>query len=542
MHLKNEVMSWHKVLSKDQREVCDNTIEAFQYHWAPIMLTAYGIGVCRAFLEFYIYKDYPPFMHEIFGLHYPLSFIEIAMMVSIPLSYIAGYKYDKTFKVALSMLVIILLPPVIDAFVYGIGSRKILYLPFTNNQLEQFIDAVFRRKYCDYISVGQLVVVHSIALFASIFTWFATKGVMRSVLSWIFVLIIIYFYAVLPSLLLEISSDINNTIRSYIGIEQISGTVSFGIFDTPQKFEVAFTLIVLPALALLALYIQTPSMFKIIIRSMRSFRLFHYVGMFVLGIIISAKEMGGIDMLLGSPYNLIAIIVMMQGVGSAFCCAVWVNNLYDCAIDKHHKNHQNAIAKGEVSTKLAIGISLSYGIFAMLCATTVGEHMLILVMVMLAMQFIYSAPPLRIRRYFPASLLTIGVINVLVVQAGYILLLGNNLILMPIRFILGIGLGLSLIASFKDVKDRYGDGINSIKTLMTLFSEKTGRILTAFFVCLGTLVLVFTFHSQMRAIVLGAVLGLLGLGVSFKYTEKEKILFAVYYSGIGMTILFYCLS
>jgi len=160
-----------------------------------------------------------------------------------------------------------------------------------------------------------------------------------------------------------------------------------------------------------------------------------------------------------------------------FATSLMLNNYYDRAIDDVNKkcnplNEPGASRPEYLSTffflsaaSVAISLSISFPVFL----TAMSIH---------ASSWIYSCPPLRIKRFFPFNTLLIAFSTCLALVLGYFVPGGIFSKLPFTAIIIFTGL-LFLSFNVKDVNDCEGDKKYSVQTLMTLLGPEKGRPATA---------------------------------------------------------------
>jgi len=108
---------------------------------------------------------------------------------------------------------------------------------------------------------------------------------------------------------------------------------------------------------------------------------------------------------------------------------------------------------------------VSYGAFLIVVAAHIAS-------------FLYSAPPFRLKRFFPINTFLISLSTYLAMMFGYSLWgFTKTFISFPAKLTLLFLIVFTLSMSFKDRLDEKGDRRGGVYTLFTLFGEKTGSLL-----------------------------------------------------------------
>ncbi|MHA1269241.1 MAG: UbiA family prenyltransferase [Candidatus Helarchaeota archaeon] len=177
-----------------------------------------------------------------------------------------------------------------------------------------------------------------------------------------------------------------------------------------------------------------------------------------------------------SLYN-IDYIKLIIGLISIFFCwqfCISLNDIFDIEIDRI-TNPDRPYVKGYLGKKKYIIISLIYVIISIISSIFLGFVPLILISIFLFLGYIYSAPPIRMRKYIIGTLF-IGGASALSYFAGLYSI--NNIInLNQLTIGILIFFALSMGTVVKDYKDYEGDKKAGVSTIFTKFGlEKGTRI------------------------------------------------------------------
>jgi 4-hydroxybenzoate polyprenyltransferase len=196
----------------------------------------------------------------------------------------------------------------------------------------------------------------------------------------------------------------------------------------------------------------------------------YYTAVYCAGYFLSAK-------ICGTVFKIYPFINGIVLINILFATSLMLNNYYDISIDaannKCNPLNTGAAKKPEYLTaffflfaaSLAISLSISPSVFI----TAIAVH---------AVAWIYSCPPLRIKRFFPFNTLLIAFSTLLALVLGYFIP-GGIFLKLPFTPIAALTGMLFLSFNTKDVNDCDGDKKYSIQTIMTLLGPENGRLLTA---------------------------------------------------------------
>lgn len=247
--------------------------------------------------------------------------------------------------------------------------------------------------------------------------------------------------------------------------------------------------VMLTLLLILLFYLYSPRKFVAVFSGLKYTRMFHYLAAMVLGVL--AFHLTVPD----APISLNAVVISALGLVSAYVFGLTVNNIYDGELWRY-VSHKDAFGIAVCTLMLAIMFSflVNYGVFVTMVS-------------MLALAFMYSAPPVSFKRLGAFNNVVIGLITLLVFWYGF-LIHSTSLCYLPAVFSIGVFLTFSLGATVKDLKDVHRDKRAGVKTLPVLLGEASGTRVTAALCSLAFLVLPVMLgmgHMAVVAMVFGVV-------------------------------------
>jgi 4-hydroxybenzoate polyprenyltransferase len=260
--------------------------------------------------------------------------------------------------------------------------------------------------------------------------------------------------------------------------------------------------------------------------------------MYVIGLLLHVKSHQSLGIILSSPYNLLAVILGGTAILSAFLSAVWFNDLFDLKIDRV-SNPNRPLPSGQLSSHAVVIIAVSLFVYSILCAVPLGSHVVSLILCCNGIAFIYSSPPLRLRRYFPMSTMAIGLCSSMAMIVGFYLLNGNHVIIPSYEYFL-IPLGIAFVSTFKDIKDVEGDSVDASYSLANILPPLYGRCATAVCVFIGINILFACFVERVLHPI-GVVLGIVGAVLISTLPKPDKIPVAVYLVLMIMLLVYHML-
>jgi 4-hydroxybenzoate polyprenyltransferase len=155
------------------------------------------------------------------------------------------------------------------------------------------------------------------------------------------------------------------------------------------------------------------------------------------------------------------------------------------------------------------------------------------ILLFIAFYFLYSVPPLRLKRFFPVSTVIIGIEALLAFLAGEFAFAKIGVpTQLPQPLLWLIFLVFLLSSNIKDLKDFAGDKQTGVFTLPVLVGETRGRRLIAFLVftsyCFVPILLPLVFE-QLHILVVSLVFALASfIYISRKNAQEDAIFFTYF--------------
>jgi homogentisate phytyltransferase / homogentisate geranylgeranyltransferase len=156
--------------------------------------------------------------------------------------------------------------------------------------------------------------------------------------------------------------------------------------------------------------------------------------------------------------------------------AVSINQVTDVSEDIISKR-DNPVVSAAISQQDMVYVALGYSGLAFLFAVLIGYIAIVLTAASLCLSILYSAPPLRLKRYPFVASSTIAVFALIVFSLGFYS--GQPTGMFPTSLALVILVSYNLAINTKDLKDYEGDKKSGVFTLPVLLGQKRGRTVIA---------------------------------------------------------------
>ncbi len=247
--------------------------------------------------------------------------------------------------------------------------------------------------------------------------------------------------------------------------------------STGNEEKIIFLL--LQVLFLIIFYILKRSHLISFLKDLRWLRLGHYFLWGFLGASITQKNIQVPDFEMGTFWNLILASISLV---FAILFSIVTNNYYDREIDSV-SNPNRPLIVGAINEKDYQIYGYIFLFLSLISAALVNSTILGLISLFILAYFVYSVPPLRIKRIPVLSKWIIGLNSIVLLNIGSNLFYSGPA-LSPLPSILLI-LGIGLASNFIDLKDIEGDSAGNITTLPTILGAKNSkRLIGVFFLTL----------------------------------------------------------
>ncbi|MBX7157592.1 MAG: UbiA family prenyltransferase [Verrucomicrobiae bacterium] len=472
--------------------------ESQTWSWSRYFFTFLGIIFIRGFLEKFSNPHWSgQFITPLTAFfHYPLFYLSIFLSLNIVLYLFAFSKKSfypslkQVFQITLFGFLIIWLPPLVDFAVYHGNGPKMTYLFQPKGELIKSFFSFFGSLSQGGITLGIRIEVVLILIGFFFAITYYTGSKKKAFWGALLVYVLFFFYFAIPSIPPLVFAKVSSTREimlfyvhalSQSDLSKIYhiGALSFNPRSSmDQQFNlvmgrVLWLLILLQAMGLF--YLANKTAFRAWCGNLRLERVLHYGFMGIGGILIAAGYSRMVD--LKSWINALSLTVFFLLIALHFWLAVGVNDLVDIKTDTV-SNPSRPLIQGSITLqeqKIINGILLFLVIVGVFLLPYYTSVCLILFQMV---YYLYSSPPLRLKKVFALSSLLVAFNAILIMMGGFYLVSENQKMaafpthlswLFLICFFLGVNI--------KDIKDIQGDALEKIQTIPVLFGERRGKII-----------------------------------------------------------------
>ncbi len=489
-HLKHAPAIIKRMLANIRRVVqWIEEIEAPLFGWFAGLT---GIMFVRFFIEnissptpsFPAVFDAPTLLH--YFLFFWGAFVSLALVLYL---FIPDIKRVSKF-LALGFP-IIWLAPILD-LLYSHGNGYRITYVFTGDPggfLQAFLNVGRGGSIFGGLSPGLRVEILAIAIGMFLYVWLKTNKFSRAIGAGLLGYVTLFLWMVLPGLVAlaasgqtSSSASVFSNLATAFSRSRLLGNfirptanVSY-TYATELIFNLGMSVIIYLIDIVLAFVWFVLWNYKKVIafaKSVRPARMGYYFGMIVIGA-LGALRTENLPVAFGW-FDGALIVVLLFAYFFAFMFAISVNDVADEKVDRVNRAERSLFG-GTLGREDISGANFLFFLLMAVGGFLCGYWVLFALLVFTAVYYVYSAPPLRLKRVPIISTFLLSFATLTTLFGGFFFADANKLVAdMPIRVIAMIIVCLTLALNFKDIKDVAGDRAENIWTLPVIFGEKNGR-------------------------------------------------------------------
>lgn len=462
-----------------------------------------GIVLIRAFLE--QFSSFKPGEFILLNLsnivHLNVFFLASTLGLMVILMFFAKTSIKEVSVICLLGSFVIWIPPAIDLIFGGIGGHPMGYLFMSGKELLlQFGTFFFGGHVNSGMTLGMKIGGGLGIIFCFIYVYTATKNIFRSFGAALLFYSFLFFIGSSPSLIALLLPQQNgpaiSIIQSIVSSHIIQNGLDPNFTATNQGLiEFAFNKIMISVNIIVAILV-TLSLFFLgarkkliaIIKNSRPERMFYFFLLGTFGATLASWALftNWIDI----QSYILAIIAFVCAAMFSIC----QNDIYDEAIDAISNKNRPLITKELSKSDLEIASKI-FLIFALLSAYASSLYILFFICLGLSIYFIYSSPPLRLKRFVILNSSLVGLACLSAVLGGFFLVSTDKTITaFPFGLAVAIVVFHAAVSNIRDIKDFEGDRTAGIKTIPTLLGLKKSKKLIAGIICFFFLLIPWYFH------------------------------------------------
>lgn len=494
----------------------------------------FGVVLLRSFLEAYsspttsgyLASDYPTL------LHYTLFYLAVVLALVVVTNFIARIPAIAIAKISIFVLPLIWLAPIIDLL---FGGAQMSYLFIGREELVGAFFTFFGPLTLPGITLGIRVEVLVLLVLLGSYVYLKTSRLGVALASTLAGYLVIFAALSLPSVFFmftEVSAV------SGAWYELLSRSALFEsflhpstLFTNQRTFELLFDAALAQCFFLVAFiagvfiaFRATPVKLRAVLQNVRPERLAHYLSLFALGAVYALinNESATFTFL-----DTLSVAVALVTILTVWVFAVATNDLVDIAIDAV-SNKSRPLVIGSLTTLDMHSVAFLTGLVALLGALSLGSYATFFVGTFIAAYYVYSMPPLRLKRVPFCAQVFVGAASLSAILLGFFLFSNDQqLVAFPPALALVSFMAYTLGANVKDLKDIEGDRKAGVLTLPTLLGERYGRLVIGAFLLIAFLLPTLYLRSLI-VLTLSVVVGVLAW-IGLVYGRGERYIFLLYF-------------
>lgn len=437
--------------------------------------------------------------------HQYLTFFSIFLIALPIVAWFARTSLPQASLILLFGYLVIWTPPIVDALLsHGQGFWSFYSFDSARGLLTRYL-SFFGDKPEVGITYGVRFEIGIVLVLMALYVWVKTRHIGRTLLGTLALYTALFIVGVLPSLitlvLLGPSHGVLNVTELDVARTMLAPQPLY-ILNPPDlavvlaiKMGLVYTLILpLIVLGLLTLFYR-PILWALI-KNLRFPQVSYHLGLFLIGALL-VWHYEKHTAFVWNWLHLLGLWSMLLSVVLSWLTSVIVNDCYDTKIDALTNPHrpliQSTIPRDLYQTIgwVTFGSALFFGSF-------VSTQFAILLALYQAIAWIYSAPPLRLKRFPGIATALAACASLLIFFGGYLVFSVNkNITALPGSLTLLLFFAYTTLLPIKDFKDIAGDRADGVTTLPLLWGEtRAKRIIgTMAFVCFIASVFVLDVRS-----------------------------------------------
>lgn len=515
-------------------------LEESKISFALWIFTALAIIYTRDSIESLVcIGTFPPV--DLFHLlHVPIFYIPLFLAVILLLHFFSGTEIIKVSKICLIFFAIIISPAAVDLLISLVVRRKVAYEYITEDVWKNFINFFNPFFKIPGVPFTVRIEIAIITILSFIYIFLKRNKIFLSLLGAFLVYTLCVFYGSCPGFLVD---SFIVFLRSIVFLRRIlyshiERTRLFGTLD--ERVVVIFELLFALVMVIIWFLRYDTKKWKALLKNLRFTRCLHYIIMVIMGLSLYFYDVQEND-----------IFILIKIIG--MCCAIFfscqfsavMNDIFDIECDRI-SNSSRPLISGVLDKGEYLKIGIVHLAFALLFAIWVSNTCFMITLVFIALYFIYSVPPFRLKRFFPISSVVIGIQALLAFLLGQLSLEREGIQIYIYPSILWlVFLAFLLSSNIKDLKDIEGDRRCNIYSLPVILGEVKARNIIACLVFLSYLIVPLFLHPifyKSIILILSFLFGMANYLYIRRKNAREKVIFFIYFIYAFLILLFLALT
>lgn len=264
---------------------------------------------------------------------------------------------------------------------------------------------------------------------------------------------------------------------------------------------------------------------KAIFKNTRAERGIAYIVMSFLGVAIAWHYFG-----INIQFNFINIVLFINLALVAFLfhlATIFHNDVYDYEADLI-SNPSRPLPLKKITPDQSKTAALVFFLLSVVGALSLNLILFIFLVSAFGLAILYSAPPLRLKRFFLINPLFIGLAYLFFMMGGFFVVYPDQTVsAFPKNIAYLIVLVVMLAANFKDIKDYEGDKKQNVFTIPVVFGLDLGKKIIGILLFLSVIIVPY-FLSVLMLYLPAIIFGLFLYWLASRKNYSEKPIFFAY--------------
>jgi 4-hydroxybenzoate polyprenyltransferase len=455
--------------------IANFTMSFFALIFARLMIENALIGLFQERTFFYFFFE---FTHT-------FLFFLFAFMLLIPVARFAGeVDFTKAINFLLCGFIIILTPPIIDAIIFH-GGQFWSFYEFDGlvGLLKRYI-TLFGDTPNMGITYGTRVEVVIVTLALGFYSFLKSRRVAKALSVSLIGYSILFVLGTFPSWL---TLGIMFFQKSFLAINQNDVATLFltpenifnrNITDFRSVLNVKMS-IVYGALAVflagITVWREYRNYFRALWKNARLPQIVYHGGLLFIGMgaaFLFTSAQASLDF-----FHIMGAFVLLASVESAWLASVVVNDCYDMQIDRE-TNVSRPLIKNTIPLELYKTFGVLFFITSLILSGIISFSAMLILLGYQAFAWLYSTPPLRLKRFPIVATALAAFSGTLILIAGFLVVSPvNGISTFPLPLLFFLFAAYTLVLPVKDFKDIKGDALDCIYTIPVLLGAEKAKLL-----------------------------------------------------------------
>lgn len=459
----------------------NNFIHRIEQENTPLVywiLALFSIISIRNFIEVLLEVDHALIAPGSFLLTLPLSYAALFISLLLLLKIITKEKSANITKFLVVLFLLLLIVPPIDYLVSSGEGYRLEYLSgdasYLSNEFISFYGS-------GSFTIGQKIETVIFAALLLSYVLLKTKSHLKTLLAAISSYLVLFIWTSTPSVIYHLSNLFFNNPLSPMGVSS-EGLIDKAIlrsYISPPVITLVFTLLIIFELYAL-LFLSNRKKFSSVVAVIRPLRTLHYLLLASFGLLLGFSTLGPMTF---EMYDFLFSISFLVSVFFIYQMACSANDYFDRDLYVR--------LGAEKSKNLSLDlrqVSLVFLIASLFISLSLGYASFLLLIIFSILAYLYSAPPIRLKKYPIIASFTLASWALFIVLAGFAVVAKRQTIdTFPPEIALMVLTVYTLGTNYKDLKDLKLDKKDKVYTIPVLLGEKKGRFVVSLLVSLSFL-------------------------------------------------------